>query len=299
MDLRQLRYFTKLAETLNFHRAAEQLNMSQPPLTVAIRRLEEDLGAELFERGPRGVRLTAAGMAALGPAREALQCAELVREAVRRGASGESGRLRIGYVGSAVSECLPRVIPFFRERFPLVQLELEEMATVAIADAVEARQIDVGLVRLPVMNRAQLDIAVIERDVLEVGLPVTHPLAQRRSIALQDLSDQPFVVISPHSVLHTVVYIACQQAGFKPQVAQEANQLLTVLSLVQSGLGVSLVPSRLRRFAPESVRLIPLTQPVATDMGITCSKDAGPLVRNFVETALAATDTENISRSRK
>lgn len=297
MDLRQLRYFTKLAETLNFHRAAEQLNISQPPLTVAIRRLEEELGAPLFARGPRGVRLTSAGAAALQPAREALQRAEMVREAVRLGSSGERGRLAIGFVGSAVSECLPRVIPYFRERFPQVELGLEEMSTVDIAAGIESRQIDVGLVRLPVMNRAQLEITVIERDVLVVGVPAAHPLARRKTLALSDLADQPFVVISPHSVLHTVVYIICQQAGFKPIVAQEANQLLTVLSLVQSGLGVTLVPSRLGRFAPESVRLIPLTDPVATDMGIACSPEAGPLVRNFVATALGASDSETVSVS--
>jgi len=299
MDLRQLRYFVQLAEKLNFHRAAEALNMSQPPLTVAIRRLEEELGAQLFEREPRGVRLTVAGEAALAPARAALAQAERVREAVRLGAGGESGRLRIGFVGSAVAECLPRVIPHFRQRFPQVEVELEEMATTEIAAAIEARRIDVGLVRLPVMDRANLDIAVIERDHLVVGLPADHPLAARKAIDIADLSNEPFVVISPHSVLHTVVYILCQQAGFKPRVAQEANQLLTVLSLVQSGLGVALVPSRLARFAPEAVRLIPLTEPVATDMGIACSVDAVPLIRNFVAAALAVSDSDPLSEVRK
>jgi DNA-binding transcriptional LysR family regulator len=245
------------------------------------------------------VRLTAAGEAALGPAREALVNAERVREAVRLGAGGESGRLRIGFVGSAVAECLPRVIPWFRQRFPQVEVELEEMATIDIAAALEARRIDVGLVRLPVMNRADLDIAVIERDVLMVGLPAEHPLAGRDALDLADLANEPFVVISPHSVLHTVVYIVCQQAGFKPRVAQEANQLLTVLSLVQSGLGVTLVPSRLRRFAPDSVKLIPLTDPVATDMGIACTRDAGPLIRNFVAAARDASDSGSISPGRK
>ena len=172
MDLRQLRYFTKLAEVLNFHRAAEQLNISQPPLTVAIRRLEEELGAVLFDRGPRGVRLTEAGMAALAPARAALAGAELVREAVRLGARGETGRLTVGFVGSAISERLPRIIPLFRQRFPLVELVLQEMTSVEIAQSLDARQLDVGLVRLPIMSRAPLDIQIVESDVLAAALPV-------------------------------------------------------------------------------------------------------------------------------
>lgn len=293
MDLRQLRYFTKLAEALNFHRAAEQLNISQPPLTVAIRRLEEELGVRLFDRVARGVRLTAAGQAALQPARDALARVERVREAVRLGALGETGRLSVGFVGSAVAHCLPRVITLFRQRYPQVELDLQEMTTVAIADAIAARRLDVGLVRLPVMNRGRFEIRVIEPDVLVAALPATHPLARRRELALAELSAQPFIVNSAISVLHTVVFLACQRAGFKPDVAQEATQLQTVLSLVQSGMGVALVPARMARFAPESVVLKPLADPVPTEMGIICREDAGQIERNFVAAALETSDTRD------
>jgi len=291
MDLRQLRYFTKLAEVLNFHRAAEQLNISQPPLTVAIRRLEEELGAPLFERGPRAVRLTPAGMAALPVAREALARAELVREAVRLGALGETGRLTIGFVGSAISERLPRIIPLFRTRYPHVELVLREMTSVEIARALDSGQLHAGLVRLPVMSRVRLDMQVIEHDVLAAALPSTYPIARRKAIDLAELAALPFIINSPVSVLHTVVFLACQKAGFRPQIAQEATQLQTVLSLVQSGLGVAMVPARMGHFAPEGVTLLPLLDPVATEMGVVCRDDAGPLARNFVAIALDANDT--------
>lgn len=290
MDLRQLRYFTKLADVQNFHRAAEQLNISQPPLSVAIRRLEEELGVRLFDRDPRGVRLTAAGHAALQPARNALASAELVREAVRLGAVGEMGRLTIGFVGSAISERLPLIIPHFRERYPKVELVLHEMTSVDIAQALDDRTLDVGLIRLPVMSRAPLDIEVIEMDVLAVALPAGHSLAHRKSIDLSELSTMPFIINSAVSVLHTVVSMACQNASFRPTVAQEATQLQTVLSLVQSGLGVALVPSRMGRFAPTGVKLLHLNNSVVTEMGIACREDAGSLVRNFIATALETID---------
>ncbi len=299
MDLRQLRYFTVLAETLNFHRAAERLNISQPPLTVAIRKLEVELGAPLFERGTRGVRLTAAGKAALGPAREALAQAQLVREAVSQGGKGALGRLRIGFVGSAVGERLPRIISAYRQRFPRVELELRETTSAEIVEAVEARELDTGLVRLPIMRRVTLELEVIEDDQLVAAVPGDHPLARRRSIALGDLANQPFIIHGPVSVLHVTTILACQKAGFTPRIAQEATQVQTILSLVQAGLGVGMVPARMARLAPEGVRLMPLAEPIAIEMGIAYRPDAEPLVRNFVAVAHEQSDIQSLSKSPK
>ena len=295
MDLSQLRYFTVLAEALNFHRAAERLNISQPPLTVAIRKLEAELGMPLFERGTRGVRLTAAGKAALGPAREALAQAQLVRDAVSQGGKGELGRLRVGFVGSAVSERLPRIISAYRQQFPRVELELQETTSAEIVEAIEARKFDVGLVRLPIMRRVALELEVIEGDELVAAVPGDHAVARRKSIALGELASQPFIIHGPVSVLHITTILACQKAGFAPRVAQEATQVQTILSLVQSGLGVGLVPARMARFAPEGVRLMPLAEPIAIEMGIAYRPDAEPLVRNFVAVAHEQSDIHPVS----
>lgn len=291
MDLRQLRYFTALADTLNFHRAAERLNMSQPPLTVAIRKLEEDLGTPLFERETRGVRLTAAGQAALGPARAALVQAEQVREAVRQGAAGLSGRLTVGFIGSAVAGLLPRIVSPFRQAYPQVDLVLEEMNSVEIVRAIAARRIDAGLVRLPVMDATPVAIDVIERDVLHAALP-TAEVQGRDAIALAEFADHPLVIYSPVSVLHATIRLACQRAEIAPRIAQEAMQVQTILGLVQAGLGWALVPARTARFVPEGVTLLPLTEPIAIEMGIASAQDAGPLARNFVKTAI---DIQSVS----
>lgn len=286
MDLRQLRYFTTLAETLNFHRAAERLNITQPPLTVAIRKLEADLGVALFDREARGVRLTPAGQAAIGPAREALAAAERLRDAVRQGAAGLRGRLSIGFIGSAIGDLLPRIISHFRQAYPDVDLALEELNSVEIVRAIAARQLDVGLVRLPVMDSAPVVTEVIERDQLVVALPGHDVLARRTTIALEALADRSFILYSPVSVLHATARLACHRAGFSPRVAQEAMQVQTILSLVEAGLGVALIPSRSARFAGKGVRIVTLADPLPIAMGVARAEEPSALARNFVAVAL-------------
>jgi len=290
MDLRQLHYFSVLAETLNFHRAAERLHISQPPLTVAIRKLEADLGASLFLRSSRGVSLTAAGQAALAPARETLAQAEAVRRAVWQGVKGEVGRLALGFVGSATFDLLPRLIASFRARYPRIELVLEEGTSVNICERIETGALDIGLVRLPVLGHVNLDTHVVELDDMVVALPGSHPLARRDCLRIEDMVDEPFVVHGPISVLRSTVMFACQNAGFLPRIAQEAIQVQTILSLVQSGLGVALVPARSRRFIPEGVVLMPLEQPIAIELGVVHARRANAIVANFISVAREAGD---------
>jgi len=257
-------------------------------LTVAIRKLEEDLGARLFDRESTGVRLTVAGRAVLPVARATLEQAALVRDAALHERRGTQGTISVGFVGSAVSTALPRIIPAFRARYPGVDLRLEEMTSRSIGRALAVRQLDVGLVRLPLMRTEELDISVLESDRLVAALSDTHPLAQRRSLALAELSGEPLVLHGQVSVLRSIVLLACQRAGFVPEVAQEATQVQTILSLVQSGLGIALVPAAVARTLPEGVRLIKLDEPLHVEMGIAVRRDSGALVRNFVAVACAA-----------
>jgi DNA-binding transcriptional LysR family regulator len=282
MNLRQLRYFCVLAETLNFHKASERLNISQPPLTVAIRKLESELGAQLFERTSRGVILTDAGEAALPSARAAIEQAESVREAVRFGAAGIIGRLRVGFVGSAVCELLPRIVLAFREVYPLVELMLVEMTSVDIVQEIAGGTLDVGLVRLPVMDSTPVVIDVVETDTLVAAMAVGLVSRRRRSVRLRELSEYPFIMFKQISVLNATVRLACEGAGFTPRVHQEAIQLQTILSLVQAGLGVALVPARTARFAPEGVVLLPLAEAIEIHLGIARGSSPRPLVDNLV-----------------
>ena len=286
MDLRQLRYFVTLAETRNFHRAAERLYMSQPPLTVAIRKLEDELGLALFVRGTRGVTLTPAGRAALEPARATLAHALRFGEAAREGAAGERGRLRVGFVGSATFELLPRIIPEFRRRYPAVELVLDEASSAIISRRLAVGELDVGLVRLPLTERAALETHVVDPDELYAALPESCPLGRTGEVALAALADQPFILQARVSVLHDTAWQACRAAGFVPQVAQEAEQLSAVLALVRSGLGVALVPSRAASSVPQGVRLARLVQRVPIATGVALPRDnPGAPARNFAAIA--------------
>lgn len=260
MELRQLKQFVAVAELLSFRRAAERLHMAQPPLSVAIRKLEDELGAELFERRGRTIRLTPAGHEALRTSRRCLADAVEVRSATLSAAKGESGRVRVGFVGSATYSLLPRLIPVFRQRYPGIELELRESTNLELLALLEQERLDVGLVRYPTASASALNFQVIERDVFHAVLPKKHPLAAQRTVSLKALAQEPLIDYASTKVpgLHAMVILAFQHAGLSPRVVQEATQVQTVVSLVESGLGVALVPSVSSRLASKNVVFRPI-----------------------------------------
>ncbi|MET0541513.1 MAG: LysR family transcriptional regulator [Variovorax sp.] len=292
MELRQLHQFIAVAETLNFGRAAERLHMAQPPLSVAIRKLEEEVGAPLFERQPRGVALTAAGTAALALARRCVNDAKALRDAALAAAGGEMGMLRVGFVGSATYALLPGLLPAFRARYPQVELVLRESANLELLAMVQSGELDVGLVRYPTGSASDLLVEIVERDVFCAVLPSTHALAGKKRLTLQELAREPFVDYASTHVpgLHAMVMLVFQQAGLMPRVAQEATQVQTVISLVQSGMGVALVPSVSARLAARDVVFRPV-QGLATSAGISLAMATrvdthNPAALRFREVAL-------------
>lgn len=263
MDLRQLQQFVVLAETGNFHRAAERLHMAQPPLSISIRKLEESLGTPLFVRTTRGVRLTQAGEAALNDARRALFHAEQARAAAQSAALGERGALRIGFVGSATYALLPRLIPAFRGEHPGIELILHESTSASILDRIERGQLDAGLVRFPILSSGPFQLLPLESDTFLAAVPADSRFAAQDSIALKALADDPFIMHPGADVpnLRAVAMLLCQQAGFVPRIAQEAVQVQTIVSLVESGLGVALVPGVAARYTNRRVRFLRLSSP--------------------------------------
>lgn len=309
MNLQQLQHFVVLAETGNFHKAAARLHMTQPPLSASIRRLESDLGVVLFSRDARGVKLTAAGVAVLEQARSAMFYLQQVRDVARAITTGEGGCLRVGFIGSATFSFLPRVMSAYSQRFPHVRLELHESTTEKILAAVNERVLDLGLIRYPVYRACDATIEKVEFDTLMVALPLAHPLAKRNPIPLDALKSEPFVIYSRTAVpnLHAMVIDICQQANFVPHIAQETVQIQTVLSLVESGLGVALVPSSAGRHAAGRVALRELSgirNPGATGIAIAYRADLETAVsRRFRETAKATlnatSDTRLVSKRDK
>ena len=292
MNLRQLRQFVTLAETGNFHRAAEMLHMAQPPLSVSIRKLEEEMGEALFERRSTGVFLTTVGEAMLADARLTLFHAEQCRQAVMDARQGQGGLLRMGIIGSATYALLPELIPSLRERFPKIELELTEATSSEILDGLVSRRFDVGFVRYPVLHPAPFELLPMDRDDFVLAVSEHSPLAAHDAIALSDAARQPFIMYPQDKVpgLSTLALMRCQLAGFTPRVAQEAMQVQTIMSLVASGLGVGLVAGVARLVMPRGVKCLALTDnPPGFHVGIALARLQGNtsrLVERFTEHAL-------------
>ena len=292
MTLRQLRQFVTLAETGNFHRAAEALHMAQPPLSVSIRKLEAEMGDALFERLPTGVALTAVGKAMLADARLALFHAEQCRQAVVDARQGQSGLLRIGIIGTATYALLPKLIPSLRERFPKIELELTEATSSEILDGLISRRFDVGFVRYPILRPAPFDLLPMDRDDFVLAVSENSPLAARDAISLREAAHEPFIMYPQDKVpnLSALALMRCHLSGFTPRVAQEAMQVQTIMSLVASGLGVGLVASVARLVMPSGVKCLALSdKPPGFHIGIALARLQGHnsrLVARFAAHAL-------------
>lgn len=259
MEIRQLRHFVALAETLNFRRASERLHISQPPLTASIKKLEAEIGTALFERSTHKVTLTSAGLAALESAQRAIQHAENVRRAALAGAGGEVGEVDLGFVGSAAYQVVPQLLAAFRERFPAVTLQLHESSASQLIEKVRQGTLDAALVRSLPQSRfgPGLKSILLEADHLMLALPQGHPIAGRDSLRLDDLRGEPFIAYTElvGLALRSLWNALFLEAGFEPRVEQRATQVQTMIFLVRSGIGVALVPSSASAHLPDGVVL--------------------------------------------
>lgn len=245
IETRLLRQFIVVAEELHFRRAAERLHMAQPPLSQAIRRLEEVVGFPLFERTNRRVELTAAGVAFLGRAREILAALDDGLAHTRRIAQGIEGHLRLSLINLTPYPLIWRALRAFRASAPAVEVSLIEATTQEQMLMLEGAESDLGLLRTPGTTHPELEIETILREPLQVALPIAHPLASAQTVPLECLRNEAFVG-SPRALgrgFHDQLVALCQSAGFTPRVVQQARQMQTVVGLVASGFGVALVPA--------------------------------------------------------
>jgi DNA-binding transcriptional LysR family regulator len=256
IELRLWRQFIAVAEELHFSRAAQRLNMTQPPLTQAIAQLEAALGVRLFERTKRSVQLTAAGVALLPEAHDLLARASALPAHARASAHGEAGRLRLAFVSTVGFDLLPRWVLAFRALHPKVQLELIEATGDVQLLAFERAEIDAGFVlHSPGFAPPGLACQRVAHDPLLLALPEHSTLAAKTRLTLKDLLDQPLVIF-PRRILpslYDAIFAMYHAAGQLPTVAQEAIQMQTIVNLVSAGLGVAWVPDSVRQFQRQGV----------------------------------------------
>lgn len=291
MELRHLRYFVVLAEDLHFGRAARRLAISQPPLSVAIRQLEESVGARLFERNSKEVRLTPAGSNLRESATRLLRQAEEAALEARDVSQGSAGRLRIGFVGAMLYRGLPQALVQFQAAHPAVRIALSELNSGEQITELLQDRLDVGFVhtsRMPAELRRELLLS----EPFVACLPAGHRLARRRSVATASLREEPFVLFSRGASpdYHERILGICADAGFHPEVRHEVRHWLSVVSLVSQGMGVALVPSALRRTALRGAVFRPLEEEVARSEAFCVWRD-GPenaVVEGFLRALRAA-----------
>jgi DNA-binding transcriptional LysR family regulator len=249
ITLRQFQQFVAVAETMSFRAAAQRLDMAQPPLTTAIRLIEQELGVRLFERTNRVEQLTSAGRAFYAEAQRTLAQAERAISVTRRAASGTVGSLRIGFVATAARYVLPSLMADFRETHPDVSLELREETTARQIVALKEDRLDLGIVVPPLPASAEYRVATrtIVHSNFVAAIPNRHRLARERirsSLSLRALANELWILFPQEEGpgLHSIIARACAKAGFAPRVAQQAVQMETTLGFVSAGLGVALVP---------------------------------------------------------
>jgi LysR family transcriptional regulator, hydrogen peroxide-inducible genes activator len=262
MELHQLRYFCAVADTGSFSRAAEQSHVSQPSLSQQILKLEDELGARLFDRLGRSVRLTELGKTFLPRARAVLRELEAARGDVVERKDSVAGSVTVGAIPTVAPYLLPRVLTSFSRKFPQVQLTVIEEITPVLLDRLRASAVDLAVLALPIRGH-EFESAPLLTEPLFAVLPQKHKLARRRSISLKDVRKEPFLLLRDGHCFRENAVAACDRARVHPQVIFESGQFSSLLSMVGAGMGISLIP-QMAMDKKSGCRYVSISDPEAT-----------------------------------
>ena len=291
LDWHTLKSFVAVAEEGHITRAAERLKTQQPPLSLRIRALEKRLEAQLFRRKPRGVELTAAGQVLLAHARTLLQQHAKTLDAVQRAGRGELGRLCIGTIPTGpMHPLMPASVRQFRTQYPDACITLEECLHNELLQRLCDEQVDVAFMRSVPPDVSGLAVEVLLTEPMVVALPRGHALGKRgvaSLIAMRDLKNESFIAFARQQgpAFFDSTLAACQRAGFSPRIVQEAPRVTTALGLVAAGLGVTVVPASMQRFALEGVIFRAIDERAGLKALLTLGwrkNDASPTLENYI-----------------
>jgi len=271
-EISQIRCFVAVAEELHFSRAAERLNMTQPPLSRQIRLLEHHVGTQLLERTSRTVRLTAAGRSFFPEAARILRMAEEAASTARRVAKGEKGSLAIGFTAASGYGLLPAMVRRLRERSPGISLTLKELVSSAQLEALDSGQLDLGLLR-PHAEHGELETVPLARERLALAIPEREAGNWPEQPGLGSLQGKPFLMYSPYEAYYFYHLLngLFERARVKPDMVEYVAQIHTMLALVSSGIGVALIPEAATRLHFEGIVLRGLETEPAEPVESVCS----------------------------
>jgi LysR family transcriptional regulator, benzoate and cis,cis-muconate-responsive activator of ben and cat genes len=289
MDLRHLRYFQAVAEELSYSRAAERLHIAQPALSRAVQEVEADLGAAVLERNRRSVRLTPAGQVLLHEIAILLERWDEAMRRVRRTAAGEEGELRLGYIGPPTQPFFGRLLHEYRRRYPRVSIHLEERTPERVWEMLAKGRLSAAFTR-PVTAALDLGLRTILLREERIGavFPTGHALAALPTLAWRRLAREPLVILARREGvgLHDAVLAGCRQAGFTPRLVQTPSLIGTVLSYVEAGAGVGIVPECITTL-DHPVHFVPLKPVLSVPLVLVWPEDNDPpAVQRFRELVL-------------
>lgn len=291
MDLRHMRHFVAVAEELHFGRAARRLNMAQPPLSQSIRRLELEIGVDLFNRTRRSVELTPAGKIFLEEARRTIMQADLARKLAQR-AANKALEVPVSFVGPALYQVLPKLVVEFRGIRPDAVVRLYERTSPDQIAGLAAGDFEVAFATLAIGDATGCETMVVEQAPFVAAVPADWPIARRESLTLAELAEQPFISASPEfRPLVLEQFDMFKSVGVMPQVVQETSQTYTSLSLVSASMGCCVVTATAALILPRNVVLLPIVDDVTYAywqlLMVWRPQQLSPAAARFVEMAKA------------
>jgi DNA-binding transcriptional LysR family regulator len=289
MEFRQIRSFLSVAETLHFGRSARLLNLSQPALSLHVKALEEELGVQLLSRNRHGTVLTEAGQAFRVDAAVALEKLEFARRKAQWASAGKLGHIRLGFISTAGFEIVPNLMRRFRKSYPDVEFSIRNILTEAQLEMIDDGLLDVGFLRLPIENRKKIEVTTVHREPFVAVLPSGHPLSAKKEIRLRELKGNPFVMYAREHApgFHDLLAGILNSAGVVPKVVQTVGEMPTLMSLVDAGVGVSIVPhSVARRFVSRVVVCSITDRLPESEIGLAFARhNTAAVVRRFCDFA--------------
>jgi DNA-binding transcriptional LysR family regulator len=289
MEFRHVRSFLSVAETLHFGRSARLLNLSQPALSLQVKALEDELGIQLLSRNRQGTVLTAAGQAFREDASIALEKLEFAKRKAQWASAGKLGHIRIGFISTAGFEIVPNLMRRFRKSYPDVEFSIRNILTGTQLEMIDDGLLDVGFLRLPIENRKDIEVTTVHREPFVAILPSWHPLSAKKEIRLRELKGNPFVMYAREYApgFHDLLTGILSGAGVVPKVVQTAGEMPTLISLVDAGVGVSIVPASVAKRVVSRVVVCSITDRLPeSEIGLALARqNTAPVIRRFCEFA--------------
>lgn len=263
MELRQLHYFMEVAEREHVSEAAQYLHVAQSAISRQIANLESELGVTLFEREGRNVKLTPVGKIFLTHTRTAIKAIDYAKKQIDEYLDPERGSIKIGFPTSLASHLLPTVISAFKEKYPNVAFHLRQGSYKFLIESVINREIDLAFLGPVPLNIPEVEGTILFSESISALLPISHPLSTKKSILLNELRNDEFVLFPKGYILQNIVVEACKQAGFIPTISSEGEDLDAIKGLVSAGIGVTLLPdSTFHEAIPRFTVKIPIELPI-------------------------------------